>query len=224
MKQIFLVFIMLLIFCFVANALEPAGTITKIIGEPKLKSTTGDWKTATKGKMVYDGDQLQTGANSKIEIVFVDGTALRLNRNSNFTITQTAKLKAGYATKTRLDNGQLWFNRPKGPGQLNLETPVAVAAVKGTQGDLQVGNNGDTTLIVLDGQVEFSSALVAVLVNELQRAIATQKTPPVVDSIKKENLPTWQKELAIEPASKKVTIDYRDGGQTGQIILNYKKK
>lgn len=224
MKQILLVLTILLAFGLTVGAQEPAGTITKIIGEPKLRHAAADWKVAAKGKMVYDGDQLQTGANSKVEVVFVDGTALRLNRNSLFTVTQTAKLKDGYATDTRLDNGQLWFNRPKGPGQLKLETPVAVAAVKGTQGDLQVGISGDTTLIVLDGQVEFSSALVTVLVNEMQRAIATQKTPPLVEAIKKENLPTWQKELAIEPDSKRVIIDYRDEGQTGQIILNYKKK
>ncbi|MFH0887400.1 MAG: FecR family protein [bacterium] len=221
--------IVLVIFAFFlagsAYAADPSGTITKIIGDPQIKRIAkADWSKATRGDFIYDGDQIKTGDNSRIEVVFLDGTALRLNRNSFFQAVATKRVEKGYSNTAKIESGEMWFYRQKIPGNFIIESPISVATIKGTEGDMQVASNGDTTLIIFDGRVEFGSDLGKIMVTDMQKAIASRIAAPKVETIETEQLPTWQKSLEDEKISKEVIIYYREADKEGQLKLTYKKQ
>jgi ferric-dicitrate binding protein FerR (iron transport regulator) len=58
----------------------------------------------------------------------------------------------------RLKQGEIWVKTGPGPKQLEVETPVATAAVRETEFNIKVQDDGQTTLNVIQGTVEFGTA------------------------------------------------------------------
>ena len=58
----------------------------------------------------------------------------------------------------RVKKGELLVKIAEGPKPLEVETPVASARVKQTEFDIKVQEDGETTLRVMEGVVEFGTA------------------------------------------------------------------
>lgn len=115
-----------------------------------------------KGDLLAQGDALQTGKNSLAKLLFADGSNLDIQPNSNLSIQASYQYagKESYVTHLKLVKGrtEVAANPEHTIGNsLKIETPSAVAAVRGTQ--FRVGADGDIALQeTLDGQVAFSAA------------------------------------------------------------------
>jgi hypothetical protein len=125
-------------------------------GRMKVKPAGGAERDAHVGDRLKNGDELATQANTRAAIRFTDdGSILRLNPNARVVLTSGEN--GGVLVRTlRLELGELWVrvNR-RDRTHLQVSTPAGVAAVKGTEFVVRVDSQGVTTVLTLEGVVEF---------------------------------------------------------------------
>ena len=141
-------------------ASQSVGTAKNGIGEFRIIRTDGiEERLQGKGNLqLYEGDVLITQTASQALIEFNNGIQVALNENTEFTILSRWERTKGFTRILRLKHGEVWVDTQGGPKPLEIETPVATAAVKGTEFDLLVTPDGQSTLTVINGVVEFGTA------------------------------------------------------------------
>ncbi|MDH5426583.1 MAG: FecR family protein [Nitrospirota bacterium] len=139
---------------------ESVGTAKKGIGGFVIVRMDGiEERLEGNGNLqLYEGDVLKTEAASQALIEFSNGIQVALNENTEFTILSRWEKASGFTRILRLKQGEVWVDTQGGPKPLEIETPVATAAVKGTEFDLLVSPDGQSTLTVIKGVVEFGTA------------------------------------------------------------------
>lgn len=176
-----------------AFALAPTGTfdaeIISIIGKGDARATTQeDWKPAAIKQRLNPGAFVRTRDLSQMALLLQDQTQLRLNQNSMVQIKEISA--KGETTKLELSFGRVWaqakrksftFFSPSQPPAVTVQTPNAIAAIRGTDWELEVDKAGAATLTVLSGEVDFYNDLgrVAVRSNE-QAHVEPGKAPTKV--------------------------------------------
>ncbi len=136
-----------------ANAINAIGDFTVFRTDGIQEQLEG------KGTLpLYEGDRVKTGSGSQALIEFTNGIQVALNENSDFLILSRWENDKGFTRILRLATGEVWVKTMGGPKPLEIETPVATAAVKETEFDIKVLPDGQTTLTVVEGIVEFGTA------------------------------------------------------------------
>ena len=107
---------------------------------------------------LYEGDVLRTEAASQAVITVQEGIVVALNENTILKLLYRWEKANGITQILRLKQGEIWVKTGPGPKQLEVETPVATAAVHETEFDIKVQDDGQTTLTVIQGTVEFGTA------------------------------------------------------------------
>jgi hypothetical protein len=79
---------------------------------------------------------------------------VRLNPNSVLTVRTDGNREA-LAKTLELEFGELWARVTEQRGTFQVQTPSGVAAVKGTEFIVRVDLQGNTTVLTLDGAVDF---------------------------------------------------------------------
>ena len=109
------------------------------------------------GQRLTSGDLIVTSANTRAAIRFTDdGSLVRLNPNSTLQVRTDGD--RGALTKTlKLEFGELWarVTRQQQERGFQVQTLSGVAAVKGTEFVVRVDTTGATTILTLDGAVDF---------------------------------------------------------------------
>ncbi len=118
---------------------------------------TGLWQKALATQDLISGDTLQTGEYGGLALAFVDRTQIRLHANSRMQISTTGDTKKSNIFDLKL--GSVWSRSSKPDQSITVKSPSATAAIRGTDWYLDVAENGDTRLIVLDGEVDFFNEL-----------------------------------------------------------------
>jgi len=103
---------------------------------------------------LYEGDECRTERGSKALIRFADGTQVALNEGTTFLLRGRTERARGVLRIFRLLIGEMWMKTP-GPQALEVETPAATAATKGTEFNIRVLSDGKSILTVIEGMVEF---------------------------------------------------------------------
>lgn len=124
---------------------------------------------------------IRTGPNTRAAVLLSDGTQLKLAPNSTIQIKQVSPRRPGKVTPVAAGGvrtvlqfflGESWL-RSTGPAEeLEIETPSATAATKGTEFALAVAPDGASTLAVVDGLVLYANPRGAVLVAGGEEATA----------------------------------------------------
>ncbi|MGH7369281.1 MAG: FecR domain-containing protein, partial [Candidatus Methylomirabilaceae bacterium] len=96
-------------------------------------------------------------AGCQAVIEFHDGTRIALNEQTTFII-RSRPAQGGIVRIIRMLPGEVWVKTFAKPGPLEFETPVAKAAVSGTELNFRVADDGRSQLTVLEGTVDFWSA------------------------------------------------------------------
>ena len=147
---------------------------------------------AYKGQMLKSGEWLKTKDGVFVAIVFLDGSNIKIQQETEVKISSYRMTAKELKTNLEMSKGQAWSNvADQGPGgQFTIETPTAVASVKGTEFDLAYDSeNDETTLIVLAGEVEFAGELGTILAGAME---SSKDGGPSV-KISDEEIPSWQK-------------------------------
>ncbi len=137
------------------------GTVTTAEGEFTVVRQDGiEERLAGQGKLtLFEGDVVKTGQASQALIELANGSQIALNEGTEFMLLSRWEKGKGITRILRLRNGEIWVKTAgAGPARLEVETPVATAAVRETEFNLKVQSDGETTLTVIQGVVEFGTA------------------------------------------------------------------
>ena len=99
-------------------------------------------------------------------------TQVRVGRNSTLTVNEIAQSDSG-TTDLTLQAGTIWARAARGGSGVDVKTPAAVAAIRGTDWSLTVDGSGKTGLVVLEGVVELKNAQGSVTVRQGEGAVAS---------------------------------------------------
>ena len=169
--------------------------ISSMKGNVKIRSANQrKFDTAYKAQMIRTGDWLKTDKNVFVAIVFLDGSIVKIQSNTEIEIKSSRITAKELKTQMYISEGQAWSKISKqNNGEFRIKTPTAVASVKGTEFDIDFDDMSESTsLVVLEGEVEFGNELGTVIAGAMQGASVTQDEAPVEYTVAPEDLPNWQ--------------------------------
>jgi len=139
-----------------------------------------DWNLAFFEQALTTGDFVKTGAYGKLDILFTDGTQIKVHNRTTLTIKESEKPAVKRrGTVLGLEVGEVWSRAKSVPEGLRIETPSATAAIRGTDWDMVVDEKGTSYLTVLKGTVELFNDFGRVDVGAGDQAMAEIGKPPV---------------------------------------------
>ena len=153
---------------------QPVGSIVDARGEAEIALIElPDWRLAEVDQGLLAGDDLRTGALGGLALLFTDRTQIRIHRNTSLRVTAVAgEAPAQRTTLLDLLRGRLWSRAAAGGDGVEVRTPAATAAIRGTDWSLEVDAGGRTVLIVLDGEVVLENPQGSVTVRSGEAAAA----------------------------------------------------
>lgn len=171
-----------------------AAIVTSISGTLLvLPYGTDKWITAEKGMFLYEGDQLKTETNSRAGITFANGIELKINENSTFTIQITEEREMKNAIDLLI--GEIFSKIMIEGVKFEMHTPVAVAAVRGTEFNTKVRKDKLTTFLVYKGIVEVWNELGSVTLTQAKRTVVQpNQAPQPPEEVNLELEQKWQEE------------------------------
>jgi ferric-dicitrate binding protein FerR (iron transport regulator) len=137
-----------------------AGTALNAIGTLVVVRPDGiEDRLQAKGSLqLFEGDVLRTEPASQALVEFKEGVQVALNESTNFKILSRWEKAKGITRIIRLKQGEIWVKTGEGPKPLEVETPVATAAIRETEFNIKVQEDGQSILTVIQGIVEFGTA------------------------------------------------------------------
>lgn len=168
-----------------------AGVVVSLEGKPDIKSG-GSTKRAKLNQMVYEGDVVKTDKGERVGIAFVGGAELRINEGSEFEIQSGGGAKP-VSVKTKL--GDVWTRLIGKHSGIMIRTPAAVAAVRGTECDVNVNDRVDVK--VYDGHVDLENEKGTTSLRAGQQAsvAGAGEAPSSASEMAKGDYGTWQNGL-----------------------------
>lgn len=121
---------------------SPVAIMMKVVKDVTFKKATADWSAAKIGAALSTNDEIKTGSQSLALIKFTDNSILRVRENSTLKI-YADKTDKDISKNTYVDKGKVGFqvNR-QGNEEFKFTTPTMVASIRGTEGILEVGDEG----------------------------------------------------------------------------------
>ena len=175
----------------IAHWIEPASAqtnevirIVELVGPVEiLRPGSTRWTRTTKDQTLESLDRVRTGTNGSVIILWSGQSPLRFGALTELEILPPETGDADHSL--RLIQGLLSFFHRDKPGRIRVITSGGRAGIIGTEFVMAVSaNNGieQTTLSVIDGQVNFSNAAVTLVLTNLQQAVgepgrAPRRTP-----------------------------------------------
>lgn len=185
-----------------------AGKVTAVIvnfqGSLLVKTNgTSRFAPAKKGQFLYEGDIVKTEKNSLGAITFVSGVSLKMNANTEFTISVKQLGKAD--EELTMGSGQVYSKVLKRGSRFGIKTPVALAAVRGTEFDVQLDKDGNNQrLSVMEGVVQLGNDYGLVNVNAGQYALcAGGESPQPPQDMGPGDKPVWQEKVKVDDKDQK---------------------
>ncbi len=139
-----------------------AGCVYDMAGDVQVRRAgAADWGPVRKGLPLSEGDGLRTGGGSWCELLFKDGTYVKLDADSE---AAAETLKASAAERvfsfSFLKGKALWLaaKLKARAGGFTVRTPSAVCAVRGTAFAVAVSTSGGTSVGLFEGKVAVSSS------------------------------------------------------------------
>jgi hypothetical protein len=158
-----------------------------VIGQVEVQSRQQtSWRTISLSTMIVQGDRIQTKLNSRVELTMPDGSELKINENTVFEIREIKTPQADQEDKMKFTvwTGNIWAKFKKVFDQYQereIESPVAVIAIRGTTLEVDVDQNQSTRIRVEEGNVSVRSKDVSgeVTVAGNQETIVERGKPPL---------------------------------------------
>ena len=164
-----------------AASAQPIGTVENLVGTVTVTRADGTQAELEIGDPVFQGDILESGDDGAIGIVFADETSFSMAENGRMVLDEmiydpgagegnmSVSVVRGVFTFV---SGQI----AKGdPDAMSIETPVATIGIRGIQGGIDTGSDGQTLkLLMMTELVEQPDGSVIEVAGELQVAIGGQ--------------------------------------------------
>ncbi len=150
-----------------------------------IQRAEGDQLAGSIGDLLSHGDQVITSNDTRAAVRFTDdGSIIRMNPDTQLLVRAEGDRTALRKT-LQIDFGEMWAKIQKREGaEYRIETPTAVAAVKGTEFFVRVEADGSTTIITTEGVLDFFNDMgtVEVSAGSTARITSSSSAPTVAES------------------------------------------
>ncbi|KWV58044.1 hypothetical protein AS156_35005 [Bradyrhizobium macuxiense] len=124
-----------------ANAVVVQANLSPEAAQPKV------------GDFVYMSDVVQTGADGRVAINFVDGTSFNLSSNARMALTEFVYDPNGKSNSSLLSLTKGTFTFVAGniakTGDMKIDTPVATMGIRGTTPHIEISDDGTVKFATL---------------------------------------------------------------------------
>lgn len=200
------IMLLLGLFCFAESyASRDVALVLKVSGKAEIKSGSSDWTTLKRGTRLNGGDEIRTGDETLVAIVFTDDKSMLKVRSQSQVTIHGDRSESGIKKRINMGIGQLWANVTKGGAGFRIETPTGVAAVKGTEFYVNLGLDGLMEVIGVEGLVQLGGRVGNVNVGPGQIGILEKGKLPILG--RAEDIPSWG---ALTEDEKKIVIEFLD--------------
>lgn len=131
-----------------------------VVGEVTLqKAGVGDWIPVRVGSKAKQADKVRTAVESQVSFQFGDGSVVTIAENSIVELKTLVSGEGSSNTKLGVKTGKVLFNIQKlanARSTFEFETQTATAAIRGTEGDVQVSGSRSLASL-LTGKLELFS-------------------------------------------------------------------
>src|SRR5437773_613423 len=155
-------FVLLLGSSLCAQTLTPKGRdktesiLLTIEGKVEVFATgASTWSPARTNQVLQVGDRLRTGLRSRATFRLSDKSVLRVNELTTLKIQPPPK--ESNTPVLDLGSGSTYFLSREKPATVEFRTPLASGAIRGTEFNLAVADDGRTVLSLLDGLVALNN-------------------------------------------------------------------
>jgi Tfp pilus assembly protein PilF len=143
------------------------------------------WTPGHPKQVLRVGDRVRTGKSSRATIRLSNLSVLRVYELTTLAIQPSDQ--AGRRPVLDLESGAAYFfNRDK-PSETQFRTPSASGAIRGTEFNIAVANNGRMELALLDGQVDLTNNQGTLQVQSGQEAVVNPgqapKKSPLINAV-----------------------------------------
>jgi Tfp pilus assembly protein PilF len=193
---------------------------------------TTAWAPGQPNQVLHIGDQIRTGKNSRASIRMSNLSVVRVYETTTLEIKPPTKAEHNSVIDVK-SGATYFFNRDK-PQETEFQTPSASGAIRGTEFNLAVSEDGQTQLALLDGQVTLSNDAGSLeLQTGEQATVDTGKAPKKTALISAVNVIQWTlyypaildlDELALasqDQQSLSSSLDAYRAGDLLQALANY---
>jgi hypothetical protein len=144
-----------------APAGAPAGAATFVAGDA-TRTAAGKSEKLAVGTPVFQGDVLETGRRTRLEVKLADGSVLRLGPSSRAAVQGATfgKTVEDRKVSAKLLVGKVWANVAKAVGgeqRFEIQTENAVAGVRGTTFRVDAATDRSVVVKVYSGTVAVAS-------------------------------------------------------------------
>ena len=152
--------------------------------------------------MLYAGDNIKTAAASRAGLVTKAGAEVRLNENSSFEISSQGKLR----DMLNLSVGQLWTRMLHKMAKINVRTPSAVCAVRGTEADIE--QRSLLTVKVYEGHVDVQNSLgkQSLRAGQMTTVSGANAAPEAARKMAGKDAGKWQEEIKVSDYKKFINL------------------
>lgn len=140
---------------------EPIGQVETLTGAAQATRADGTVVPLTIGTPVFQGDVLQTGAGSRLNVSFVDNTVFSLSGNARMVLNEvvySSPQSSGNSMIMSLIQGAFTFitGEIAPSGNMQVNTPVVNIGIRGTTVHVALGlDDGAVSVSISNGFVEF---------------------------------------------------------------------
>ncbi len=154
---------------WIARAVSVQGTVeAQRVGETR-------WQPVKLNDQFRPGDQIRVLERSRADVALLDQSVLRLNANTTITLQAVKEERTGVIDL--LKGAAHFFSR--GPGSLEVQTPFAIAGVRGTEFFISVETDR-TFLTTFEGTVVAENSAGSLTLTGGQSAVAEAGKAPVL--------------------------------------------
>src|ERR1043166_1132970 len=150
----------LLMPCFSAKGAAGQPMVCTVLSrEGKVETAhkgAAQWSPAQTNQVLQVGDRFRTGLRSRATLRWSDLSVVRVDALTSMEIQPPEK--PGAKAQPELRSGAAYFFSREKPTEIQFRTPVASGAIRGTEFNLAVDDNGRTVLSLLDGEVDLANA------------------------------------------------------------------
>ena len=114
-----------------------------------------DWLVARTNQTLHVGDRLRTGLHSRATVRLSNLTVLRVNELTTLQIQPPSA--PGKQSALDLEKGAAYFFSRERPTEMEFRTPLASGAIRGTEFNLAVADDGKTEVTLIDGAVALTN-------------------------------------------------------------------
>lgn len=160
------------------------GRVTFVYGDAKVQKVgNAEWVTLSLGDMIPQGSKMQTGKASSIEVTFEDRNSIFMKSDTILGITASEKKGSTYTINNLyLTTGRAITKMKEATGgdsRIEINTPSAIAAVRGTEFRVSVDQEASMRTEALSGTVSVSAMDKTVELNQGEGTYVKKGAAPV---------------------------------------------